>query len=649
LSRGQRRLAAIMFTDMAGYTALGQRNESLSLALVEEQRKLIRPILARHNGREVKTMGDAFLVEFQSVLDAVRCAYDIQRAVREYNISLPEEQRVHLRIGIHLGDVVESEGDISGDAVNVASRIERLAEADGVCVTRQVYDGVQNKFELRLRSLGTKSVKNVSAPIEIYGMVMPWEGQPAAPAAQFNERRVAVLPFANMSADSSDEYFADGLTEELISTMSRIGGLRVIARTSVMGYKGGGKKIDEIAEELGVGTILEGSVRKAGERARITVQLIDSRTSEHLWVESYDRDLKDVFAIQTDISKTVAEALKVRLTSQERAVIEKEQTADPEAHTLYLKGRYYWNERTQENVRKALEYFEQAVKIDPAFALAHSGLADCYNILGDYVWMPLERAQPLAREHALRALQIDDSLAEAHASYAVSLMSGWEFGPAESELRRAIELRPNYAPAYHWYALLLLDLGRLEEAYQKERLAAEIDPYSRVINLGLANSLYFLERYAEAEEKYDQLIELNPEFAAARMWKSGAQVMLSEFDAAIREAEKAFEQDKSPVMEGNLAWVYALAGRRAEAQRIREGMQTRDEHGRAPAALTGMLEFALGNTDEGFRRLEKGLADRDTALLMMASDPWFKPFRSDARWKAIAERLGLPKPAAGPA
>src|SRR5713226_4381380 len=260
LSQGQRRLAAIMFTDMVGYTALGQRNESLSLALVEEQKKLIRPLLSRHNGREVKTMGDAFLVEFSSALDAVRCAYDIQRAIREFNVSLPQERRVHLRVGIHLGDVVENQGDISGDAVNLASRIEPLAEDGGVCLSRPVYDQVQNKFELHLTSLGPKQLKNVTSPVEVFKMVMPWEEARIPERTLLDKKRIAVLPFTNMSPDPSDEYFSDGMTEELITSLSGVNGLSVIARTSVMKYKGAPKGASQVANELNVGTLVEGSV-----------------------------------------------------------------------------------------------------------------------------------------------------------------------------------------------------------------------------------------------------------------------------------------------------------------------------------------------------------------------------------------------------
>ncbi|PYS58052.1 MAG: hypothetical protein DMF76_20465, partial [Acidobacteria bacterium] len=274
MTEGTRRLAAIMFTDMVGYTALGQKNESLSLTLAEEQRTLLRPIFKRHAGREVKSMGDAFLVEFPSALEAVRCAYDIQRATREFNITLPEEQRVHLRVGVHLGDVVESQGDISGDAVNVASRIENLADDGGVCLTRQVYDHVQNKFELPLISLGPKSLRNVISSIDVYRMVMPWDDAKAITATEHDTRRIVILPFANISPDPTDEYFSDGMTDELIAVLSKINGLRVVARTSAMRFKGEKATAGRIGEELKVGSLIEGSVRKSKNRVRITVELV---------------------------------------------------------------------------------------------------------------------------------------------------------------------------------------------------------------------------------------------------------------------------------------------------------------------------------------------------------------------------------------
>jgi adenylate cyclase len=630
-----------MFTDMVGYTALGQRNEDLSLTLVEEQRRIIRPVITRHYGREVKTMGDAFLVEFQSALDAVRCAYDIQRMVREFNISQQSEKRLHLRVGIHLGDVVESGGDISGDAVNVASRIEGLADDGGVCITRQVFDQIQNKFNLPLTSLGLKTLKNVSNPVEVYILVMPWEQEKVVP--NLDKKRIAVLPFANISSDPDNEYFADGMTEELISTMSRIGDLRVIARTSVMGYKGSQKKIAEIARELEVGSILEGSVRKAGDKLRITVQLIDSMSSDHIWAESYDRELKDVFIIQSEIAKTVAETLKIKLQSQEAATLNKNQVAIPEAYTLYLKGRFYWNERTKDSVNKALQYFERAVTVDSRFASAYSGIADCYTALLNYGWMRPERAAPLAREYSEKALKVDDSLAEAHASLGAALMDGfWEFATAESEFNRATELRPSYAQVYHWQSLLFLYLRRHNEAFVAERRALDLDPYSRVFNMGMGIVLATLGKTEESLRRYDELIEQNPDFSSAYFWRSKLHALRSEFDAALEDASKAADLDSSPILRLQLALVCAVAGNKKEAQKILDEVRglARDEYVRP--VMIGTVEIALGNREAGFDWISKGIAERDTAILFFGSLPFFKEYRKDPLWLQIDKKLGLP-------
>ncbi len=379
---GERRLAAIMFTDMVGYTSLSQKNEALGLELLQEHRRLLRPLFPKHNGREIKTIGDSFLVEFASALEALRCAFDIQQLLNELDVNRPPEKRILLRVGIHLGDVVHSEKDVQGDAVNVASRIEPLASPGGITITEQVYHQIRNKFEFPFVSLGQQSLKNVHDPVEVYRVVLPWEMQ-LSNEPSLEKRRIAVMPFTNISPDPRDEYFADGMTEELISTLSRIGELRVISRTSVMHYKGTSKNLGEIARELRVGSILEGSVRKASDDLRITAQLIDTGNDEHLWSQDYDRKLENVFAIQREIAQSVAEVLKIRLLSGEKKSIEKRPTENTEAYALYLKGRYYWNERVRDSNDKAVRCFEEAVKLDPNYALAYSGLADCYLIYSD--------------------------------------------------------------------------------------------------------------------------------------------------------------------------------------------------------------------------------------------------------------------------
>ena len=294
LSESKRRLAAIMFTDMVDYTSLSEKNEVLALSLLEEQRKLLRPVFGKHSGREIKTLGDGFLVEFSSALEAVRCGLDVQFLMNTRNQAVSAEQRIMLRVAIHLGDVEHRDGDVYGDAVNVASRIQSLAEPGGVCITQQVFDHVRNSDEFRVEALGEARLKNVRSPFEIY-RVLPAEAKLVSTKGPLTDHlRIAALPLAIISSDSQDEYFANGLTEEIINTLSSIPALRVIARTSVMRYKEAKKTAAEIGRELNVGTILDGSVRKAGNRVRIAVQLIDVTSEEPIWAENYDRELEDV-------------------------------------------------------------------------------------------------------------------------------------------------------------------------------------------------------------------------------------------------------------------------------------------------------------------------------------------------------------------
>ncbi len=633
-----------MFTDIVGYTALGQKDESLSLVMVNEHRRLLRPIFARHDGREVKSMGDAFLVEFVSALDAVRCAYDIQRASREFNITLPDERRIHLRVGVHLGDVVNDQGDISGDAVNVASRIEPLADDGGVCLTRQVYDQVQNKFELPLASLGSKSLKNLVSPLEVYKMVMPWDEAKAIPSMRPDKTRIAILPFANISPDPSDEYFADGMTEELISTMSKISGLVVIARTSIMGYKGGQKKISEVARELEVGTVLEGSVRKAGDRLRITVQLIDPQTSGHLWAESYDRELKDVFAVQSNISKTVADTLKVQLLSRERATIENKQPSNPDAHTLYLKGRFYWNERNKLALARATEFFEQAIRLDPQYSLGYSGLADCYHIIAQRNFgnpvTNLEKARTFAR----KALELDENLPEAHATLSgVSLFHDYDWAKAEEELKRAMELNPSYATAHQWYYNLLFCQERLSEAYDEIKRALDLDPLSLVINGNLAGYFDFRSEYDLAERQLKNILEMDPNYQDAHWGLMMVYLRSSRSGDALQEATAISTLSKdASYSKAALAFFHAMTGKVAEAKSlISELEKMKAEREYLSSYNLARLSISIGDVDNGFKWLERAYEQRDGSLPFLRVDYLFDTIRSEPRYLSMLKKIGL--------
>src|SRR5713101_5985301 len=644
-----------MFTDMVGYTTLGQKNESLSLTLVDKQRKLIRPILNKHDGREVKTMGDSFLVEFSSALNAVRCAYDIQRAAREFNISLPEERRVHLRIGVHLGDVTDSQGDISGDAVNVASRINHLADDGGVCLTRQVWDHVQRKFELPLKSLGPQSLKNVNAPVEVYRMEMPWNEKRTAQPAELDKSRIAVLPFANMSPDPADEYFADGLTEELISKLSLVKGLRVIARTSVMSYKKKDRRISEIGTELGVGSIVEGSFRKSGNKIRVTTQLIDVRDDQHVWAQSYDRNLDDVFAVQTDIAKQVSDTLKVKILESEIDSIDRRPTKNTKAYTLYLRGKYHLNRRGVEDIAKASEYFGQAVREDERFALGYVGLADCYELLSNLT-IDSSANHEKAKMAVAKGLELDGDLAEGHATRGLILFQEFSLREAEEEFRKAIVTKTSYAPAHHWYFRLLLSKMRWDEALKQIERAVELDPFSQIINLNHAHYYRRRGEYDKAVELYKKAVELDPNFAFAHFDLAVAYGVMKRLADMKREAKIAIERGTReakiavglsrgryhrPVKILNVLVAYF----EDDKEKVRKLLHELEEHFGETLAISASqaagLHFYLGEHEKGFELLEKSYSIRENELLYIRTDELFDGIRGDPRYQELLMRIGL--------
>ena len=637
-----------MFTDMAGYTALGQRNESLSLALAEEQRKLLRPVFNRRKGKEIKTMGDAFLVEFNNALDAVRCAYDIQRASREFNISQPGDQRIRLRIGLHLGDVVESEGDISGDAVNIASRIQSMAEDGGICVTRQVYDQVQNKFDLPLKSLGSRSLKNVSAPLEVFKMVLPWEKDQRTSAAQLDASRVAVLPFANMSPDPGDSYFADGITEEIISTLSGVSGLNVISRTSVMGYKGTTKRVKEIGGELEAGSVLEGSFRKAGNKIRVTAQLIDVRDDRHVWTHSYDRNLDDVFGVQTDIAKQVSEALRVKILAPEIDRIVRKPTESTKAYSLYLHGRYHLNKRGIEDINRAKEYFAQAVKEDAKFALGHAGLGDCHELLATNWSIDTKANHERAKMEVATALELDGDLAEAHATLGLILLDDYDFKGAEQEFKKAIELKPSYATAHQWYFRVLRVNSRWHEALEQIEKAVELDPFSQIINMNRVEYYDSKREYDKALELSKKAVELDPNFAGAHLQLAAIYAKMKRSDDARRELEIGVDlvQGAYPKIRERIEVFLAYVGDDKEGVRklLPELKPTFGQPLGVSASEVAGYHIYLGEVDTGFDWLEKSYSRKEADLLDISFDERLDGVRNHPRYQNILKRLGLEQP-----
>lgn len=458
-----------------------------------------------------------------------------------------------------------------------------------------------------------------------------------------NNLRVAVLPLRNISPDPNDEYFTDGMTEELISTLSKIAELRVISRTSVMRYKGGAKSVAEIGAELGVATILEGSVRKAGPKLRVTIQLVDARSEEQLWSNQYDRDLKDVFAIQGDIAKKIANALRIQLLQREKQEIEKKATRDLDAYTDYLTGRYEWNKRTEVGLRKAIEHFELALKRDPAFGLAYTGLADSYAALALFEILSPEQAFPRAKAAAEKALQIDEKLAEAHTSLGlVKFQYDRDWSGSESEFRRAIELNPSYAPAHQFFADYLKAMGRFSEAVAEMKRAQELDPLSMSINTGLGHVLYLSRQYDQAIEQYRRALELDPSFVQAHLWFGRPYLQKGMYDEAIAEVLQAVKlSGESTISLAVLGHAYASAGRRAEVDRILSKLKERASKQYVPSYWIALIYTGLGAKDEAFEWLERAFRERSSWMAWIKVEPRFDVLRSDPRFVSLLKRMRL--------
>jgi adenylate cyclase len=623
-----------MFTDMVGYTALGQKDEPLSLALIEEQRKLIRPVILRHNGREVKTMGDSFLVEFPNALDSVRCAYDIQRSAREYNISRPEDKRINLRVGLHLGDVVESEGDVFGDAVNVASRIEPLAEEGGVCLTRHVYESTRNRFELSCVSMGMKALKNVSEPVEVYRMELPWV-ETSAGTASDPANRIAVLPFANMSPDPGDEYFADGMTDEIILTVSRLDQVEVISRTSVMQYKKNPKPVRDVSRELNVGIILEGSVRKAGNKLRISAQLIDSTKDRHLWAETYERNLDDVFAVQVEVAQRVAEALKVRLQESDRD----KPTADMGAYTLYLRAIQLSRTGTEANCREAITLLEGAISKDSGFARAYAALSGVWISLNP--WEEFTTCVNRAEAAARRAVELGPESAESHTSMARVLEQLDRFDEALLELKSAIRINPNLADANLELGWEYAVLGRFDEGVVHLKKALTLDPLSPYPALILIPVLRVTGKVDDALAEVERLKEVHGRLPIVYHLEAMCYLQNKDFAEALRTVESGLSLDSGD------HWVrvargmaHAMLGEREKAvNQLHNLMKEKAESHRLDAQV--WIGTSLGDIDEAFGALMRQ-ADLHAWWGLIKFDPLFERLQKDPRFPEFCRKVGLP-------
>jgi TolB-like protein/class 3 adenylate cyclase/Flp pilus assembly protein TadD len=682
----ERKLAAIMFTDMVGYSALSQKNEALALELLEEHRRILRPIFLRHSGREIDTAGDSFFVEFQSAVDAANCAIEIQTTLLRRNVLAEPEKQIRIRIGLHIGDVVKIGSNVHGDGVNIAARLEPLCTPEGICLSEDFARAVRNKLEYPVVKKGEVILKNISSPMTIYCVELPWVKEKvlekevnlrvsrskilkyAVPPTLliiltiivlsviflFNQAaddkglktRIAVLPFDNISRESEEDYFADGITEEIISNLAKISGLDVIARTSIVKYKNTEFNIAQIGNELNVGTILEGSVRKAANKTRITVQLIDVPTQKHLWAETYDRELKDIFGIQSDIAMKVAEELKVQLLADEKLQLGKRGTENPDAYRNYLLGNYYLNKRTGEDLKKGIEYFNKAIEFDSEFALAYSGLANCYTLIGGASYGKLSRdeASEKAKDAVLKALEIDETLAEAHTSLAyIKFRFDWDWDGAEAEFKKAIELKPGYAGAHEWYALMLSLVGRFDEALREMKRAYELDPLSPSISTGVGRILHFAKRLDEATAQYKKTVEMYPNYAEVHFALAMTYGSQRKIDEAFKELDKAIELSHGRlVMIATRGMIYGFAGKEKEALAVIDELKKISHPDPVSPWYIASIYFSLGNKDKFFEFAYQAYEQRDALMVYIKTMGVFDPtIESDPRYHDLLNKMGL--------
>jgi len=565
----ERRLAAIVAADMVGYSRLMGFDEAGTLAALQKiQNDVIQPQVAAHQGRIVKLTGDGILAEFPSVVNAVACAVELQRALQERNRDVAQERRAEFRIGVNLGDVIAEGEDIFGDGVNVAVRLGSLARPGGITISDSVRDHVGNRLALVFEDMGEQRLKNIANPIRVYSVSTDDSGGGNAADSRLQPQRpsVAVLPFNNMSGDPEQEYFSDGITEDIITDLSKISGLQVVARHTVFTYKSKAVKLQQIGEELGVGFVLEGSVRKAGGRVRVTGQLINTKDGGHIWADRFDRDLTDIFAIQDEITHAIVEQLKVKLLPQEKNSIEQVPTENIEAYTFYLRGREFFHRWSRRYFELARRMFVKALELDPNYAKAYAGIADCDSYLLITYHAKISTEQVLATTE--RALALDPNLPEAHASRGAALAAAQRFEEAKREFEYAISLNPDSFEAHYFYARSCFAKGNVERATSLFERAREIRPDDYQSACLLAQIYRGAGRKSEAKTIARQAVELaerelvrHPEDPRPAQLAAGALIYLGETERAKELTAQAIAiEPDDPVAQYNAACSYSLLG-----------------------------------------------------------------------------------------
>jgi TolB-like protein/Tfp pilus assembly protein PilF len=639
---GIRMLAAVMFTDMVGYTAMMQEDEDHAKLLRDRHRNVLEDLSLEHQGKVIQYFGDGTLTIFGSAVEAVLCAIDIQ-------LELKKDPSVNLRIGIHSGDIVYDDDGIFGDSVNVASRIEASAIGGSILISRKVYDEIINHKEINAVSLGYHEFKNVKTPIEVYAIKSDQLNIPESSSIDtlvgLKKESIAVLPFINMSSDADNEYFSDGITEEILNALARVDKLHVTSRTSSFAFKGKNVDIREIGKQLAVKTVLEGSVRKVGNRVRVTAQLIETKSGFHKWSEIYERDIEDIFAVQDEIARTISKNLieNLAITDQRKTLV-KSSTRNMEAYNLYLKSSHFWKKWTPLDIRKSLEYLEQAIQLDENFAKAYSALSGCYVYLGAFGQMPSKIAYPKAKEYAHKALQLDDSLPDSHLSIAMVDFFDWNWDAAYKSFIKTLELNPNNAEAHQYFAYYLLAFGNFKKAVAECERALSIDPLSIPINASLAETYAHCGMFEQARDQFSKTLELDPNFRAALNGLGWTNYFLGEHDIAIEKLKQSQDLLGDPLKSNAaLGYIYAKLNMKNELDQCLLKLEERTKKEKEISFLFdyAIINMGLKNYDKVFDYLNRAYDEKIGGLIFIRGRYW-KEIHDDPRFKELLIKMNLP-------
>ena len=640
-------LAAVMFADMTGFTAMMQEDEHRAKNQRDRMRQSLEKWIPYFQGRIIQYYGDGTLSIFSSAIQGVKCAIAIQQ-------DLQQEPKVLLRIGMHSGDVVVEENDIYGDSVNIASRIEALAIPGAVLISDKMQDEIKNQSDITTKSLGKFALKNVKTPVEVLavtnqGMLVPSEAQMGAKAG--SDKSIAVLPFVNMSADPENEYFSDGISEEILNGLNHVDGLQVCSRTSSFTFKGKNEDVRTVGQKLGVSSVLEGSVRKAGNRVRISVQLSNASDGYHVWSETYDSTLDDIFKVQDEISHKIITRLKENfaLKSKEELII-KPATENLDAYNLYLKGLFHCGKSNPEETKKGIKAFEEAISLDPSFVIPYCNLAYCYSYLGSSGVIPRQDAFSSAKDYTLKAIEMDPDRPESYLSMAIiKFFQNWDFAGAQVSIQKAIDLGLKSALLHQTHGMLLIALGKFDEAIEKMSLALRQDPLSLPLMSQLGDAYSFARQFDNALKQYDKIIEIDPTFRRAFEGKGYVYIAKKDYPKAIENLLEYHRLVGNPLKGlSALAHAYAANGDVAKANECIEKLKLRQAQ--EPNVVLD-LDFAFiytgfNDMDKAYYYLDRTINQRMgvacTGIIYCIRYPLINEnLKSDSRYIELLSRMGM--------